>query len=165
MMELYHISTKIYSKGELLTSDSFKQTEYYSNSILRGKNWIDDFLDSQRPKGYPARKSSLYAFDCIANCSAFINVSFKGLKAIIYKVKMLTPMAFPMCLTDALIKDSLEHNIKIADEYWKPQKDWKFLEYLSNQMEILEVLDDPSFEDKIKGRLNYDYDYEKRGKL
>lgn len=74
-------------------------------------------------------------------------------------------MAFPMCLTDALIKDSLEHNIKIADEYWKPQKDWKFLEYLSNQMEILEVLDDPSFEDKIKGRLNYDYDYEKRGKL
>jgi hypothetical protein len=165
MMELFHISCKNYNIGEIINSDSFGQTEYYRNSTLRGKNWIDDFLDSQRPADYPARKSSLFAFDCISNCSAFINLSFKGLKAKYYKVKMSSPIALPMCLTDSLIVDSLEHNIKIAKEYWQPTEEWNILEYLSNQMEILEVLNEASMEEKNRGSLNYQHDIEKREKL
>ncbi|MBW8331293.1 MAG: hypothetical protein K0M40_04660 [Prolixibacteraceae bacterium] len=165
MMELFHISCKNYKKGELINSDSFEQTEFYLNSTLSGKNWIDDFLDSQRPIGYPARKSSLFAFDCISNCSVFMNLSFKGLKAKYYRVKMPSPVAMPMCLTDSLIVDSLVHNTKIAKEYWQPIEEWKILEYLSNQMEILEVISESSEEEKISGSRNYHHDIEKRDRL
>lgn len=165
MMELFHISSNNYNIGKIINSDSFGQTEYYRTSTLWGKNWIDDFLDSQRPLGYPARKSSLFAFDCISNCSAFMEKSFKGRIAKYYKVKMSSPFALPICLTDSLIRDSLEHNIKIATEYWHPTEEWKFLEYLSNQMEILEVINESSEDEKIRGCLNYQHDIEKRNRL
>lgn len=91
--------------------------------------------------------------------------SFKGLKAKYYKVKMSSPIALPICLTDSLIIDSLEHNRKIATEYWHPIEEWKILEYLSNQMEILEVINEASEDEKIRGRLNYQHDLEKRDRL
>ncbi len=163
-MELFHISCKNYNIGEIINSDSFGLTEYYHISTFSGKNWIDDFLDSQRPAGYPARKSSLFAFDCISNCSAFM-INFRGLKAKYYKVKMTSPIALPMLLTDSLIVDSLEYNMKIAKEYWQPTEEWKILEYLSNQMIILEVLIETSEVEKVRGSMNYQHDIEIREKL
>ena len=164
-MELFHVSCKNYKVGELIISENFKETEYYKESESKNMNWIDDFLDSTRPEGYPKRQSSLFAFDCIDNCFAFIDgpIRRKGIKY--YKVKMNNPIGCPMCLTDSLVQDDYEHNTKIAKEYWSPKEDWKFMEYLSNSMEIIEILEDPIFEEKIKGKFNYNQDYQKRKKL
>lgn len=158
-MTLYHVSCKKYEVGDVLKSPVSGQTEYYKSAITKGLNWIDDYLDTIRPDGYPERKSALYAFDCIANCFAFKKNKCSD-TVNYYIVKMLNPVSCPMCLTDKLIKDSNSHNLKIGQEYWNPTMDWKFLEYLSNEMEILEILNNPTFNDKIIGQNNYQNDYD-----
>lgn len=154
-MELFHVSTKKYEIGEIIKAEDFTNTEYYQNATASGKNWIDEYLDEGRPENAPERKNAIFAFDCVENCIAFKgrnNANFY------YKVKMIEPIASPMCLTDALIENAEEQNAIIRSEYWMPTKNWKFLEYLSSEMEVLEILETPDIIQINKGRLNYDYD-------
>jgi hypothetical protein len=163
-MELYHVSCKEFKVGQVIRSSEFGQTEYYQDSIDKKENWIDEFLDSIRPDGYPERKRTLFAFDSLGNCFAFKKGQCPyGL--IFYKVKMNNPVACPMCLTDKLKVDSDEQNKKIGNEYWSPSKQWKFLEYLCDEMEIIEILNEPEFMEKLTGQNNYQLDFEQKEKL
>lgn len=164
MMELYHVSCKDYEGGQLISSAELGQTEYYQNSIAKNQNWIDEFLDSIRPDGYPERKKTLFAFDSLGNCFAFKKGQCpNGLRY--YKVKMNNPVACPMCLTDNLIEGSDEHNEIIGNEYWSPRKRWKFLEYLCDEMEIIEIMNEPDFIEKATGQNNYQLDFEQKEKI
>lgn len=166
-MELYHVSCKEYNVGNKLTSNLLGETEYYQKSVESGQNWIDEYLDSKSPDGFPTSTSCLFAFDSIGNCYAFMKDRCpKGIKY--YKVIMPNPISAPMCLTDALRKAKNfdeESKEKIAQEYWEPTQHWKYKEYLDVEMEILEVLQEPNFMEKIKGQNSYQYDFDLINKL
>jgi hypothetical protein len=154
-MNLFHVSTKKYEVGQIIKAEAFENTEYYNTAIANGKNWIDELLDNLKPENVPERINAIFAFDCIDNC-----IAFKGQNEanIYYKVKMHNPIACPMCLTDALKEGDTENNIRISNEYWSPSKAWRFLEYLSAEMEILEILETPTSMQLAKGRMNYSQD-------
>ena len=162
-MDLFHASCKKYEVSQILCINDFDQTEYYKNAINRNMGWIDSFLDKNKPDNAPERKKTLFAFDSIVNCKAFIKNRCKG-QIYYYKIRMKNPIACPMCLTDALAKNDENKNKKIAKEYWKPIEDWKFLEYLSMEMEILAIMDEANFMEFGKGLDNYLHDLDIRKK-
>lgn len=156
-MILYHVSTKLYSVGDIISVNNFSSTtEYYQNSEGRGKKWIDDYLDSIRPQDAPSRKRTIYAFDSLANCGAFIGRDFNNFHY--YKVEMDDPVVCPMCLTDKLEVDNIEKNAIIGNEYWRPTIAWSFLEYLKEEMIVIEILPPPNFLEIAAGRFAYGKD-------
>ncbi|KQO33212.1 hypothetical protein ASF10_19250 [Flavobacterium sp. Leaf82] len=156
-MDLFHVSTKKYHVGQIIKAKDFENTEYYQNATNQNKNWIDEFLDINKPANAPERKKAIYAFDCVENC-----VAFKGQNNdnFYYKVKMLKPIACPMSLTDALKREDEENNLRIANEYWNYNENWKFLEYLSSEMQIIEIIPPPNIILVNKGKMNYSSDRE-----
>lgn len=152
-MPLYHVSCKEYHVNQVIKAEDFETTEYYNNAVNDNKSWIDDFLDENKPENAPDRKKALYAFDSIANCGAFKN-SCKC-EIFYYEVEMVEPAACPMCLTDGLIQGDEILNNRLAEEYWNPMEDWKYLEYLSSEMRIIRKVNKPTFYEKPLGLENY----------
>lgn len=163
-MILYHVSRKVYVVGDVINANEFSNvTEYYEKSEKENKNWIDDYLDSMKPQNAPSRKRVIYAFDSLANCGAFMVNNITDFNY--YKVEMKEPVACPMCLTDNLEENNSEKNATIAKEYWNPTESWKFLEYLSEEMTIVEILPPPNFIEVASGKMAYGSDRTLSNKL
>ncbi len=140
-MELYHVTCKKYRVGQVLNALNFERTEYYVGAERNNLSWIDDFLDAKRGQSHPSRSNTLFAFDCEKKCKAFAS-SRSLISPIFYQVEMVEPVACPMHLVGLISKaNSDEFNNRIAQEYWHPTQDWKYLEYLSVQMEIKSIVD------------------------
>jgi len=153
--DLYHVSCKEYVVGQKLIAQ--ETTPYYQKKISQGTNWIDDILNDHKPKDAPQRNKTLFAFDFVGNCQAFFEKeSCPSGTPKYYKVKMVNPIKSPMCLTDLLGKLGKESpKVKeIAQEYWNPKHKWKYYEYLSTEMEIIEILDTPGEETLRIGKGN-----------
>lgn len=160
-MELYHVSFTEYIVGETYTAPN--PIGYHLRSIERNEGWINEMLDEQRPAGYPSRIASFYACSELENCQAFIgNKRIEGRDPIYYKVDMDCEFGFPMAIIDKIRKlgegsDLLEACIS---EYWAPTREWKFLEFLSPSMTVIEILPIPESLFANKGRMNYNADFE-----
>jgi len=160
-IQLYHVSLNKYENGTLLRMTANDETHYYGKKKEKGENWVDDILNICKPTEAPMRQQTFYAFDSIENCVAFSKTNnFQN--AYYYKVQMQNPFKAPMCLTDLLLK-SYSNKIKqvsIASEYWKPKIYWKFNEYLSVEMIIIESIAEPDFFALLKGKENYNNDFD-----
>ena len=165
-MELFHVSCNEYGVGE--TKLANEETKYFQAKKDKGEEWVDLLLNAKKPDNAPSRQYTLYAFDFVGNCSAFFksHKCDKGNK-LYYKVQMTDPFKAPMCLTDLILKQgqSSSYLAKIIEEYWHPTMDWKFWEYLSTEMKIVEVLNEPNIFEKIKGEDNYHRDFQLRKQL
>jgi len=154
-MYLYHISENNYKIGTIISSDNFEETYYYTKVKGENQHWRDDFLDSIRPSGYPARKKAIFAFDSLANCYAYSNS--RGIVAHYFRVELDNPIKCPMHLVDKLKKKNPSYNKRLSKEYWNPQSVWKYLEYLSAKMKIIEKIEE-SYIDKKQGYNNITLD-------
>lgn len=161
-MKLYHVSCKEYEIGEKFISKT--PTPYHSKKVEKGEGWVDLKLNEFKPEGAPNRDQCYYAFDSLDNCSAFIEnekCSTEG-GPYFYEVKMINPIGAPMRLNQVILKkgedsDEIE---SIAQEYWNPTLEWKFMEYLSFEMEILDRVDAPGMMEKLRGKSNYIIDFD-----
>jgi len=138
-MELYHITCNAYPAGQVpaLEDESF----YHLSTQTDNRAWINEFLDIQKSNNKPSRKKSFYACDSVINCKALKSTIVKPqCTPRIYKVRMTNPSKSPMTLVNYLYELGQVHtdNVEVANEYWNPTKEWKFYEYLSEEMEILE---------------------------
>lgn len=160
-MELYHVSFREYATGQTYTAPN--PNGYHLRSIERNEGWINEILDDNRPEGRPSRVASFYACSELENCQAFIgNKKMDEGSPIYYRVEMNCNAGFPMVLTDRMKKfgqDSILLGAFIT-EYWLPTKPWRYLEFLSATMTILEVLPTPDSLIANKGRMNYNADFE-----
>lgn len=162
-MELFHISCKEYKEGDIIKSSDFKITEYYKDKTAKKQNWIDDFFDADSPENAPIRRQALFAFDKMENCIAFKNECENNIY--LYKVEMKEMIACPMCLIDRLEQNNEAKNTIIREEYWKPKEEWEFLEYLSDEMEIIDIISDYNvIKLRNNGKYNYEKDYDKCNK-
>jgi len=136
---LYHITCKAYPIGKIppIVGDSY----YHLSTQADKRAWINEFLDAIRPNGKPSRKKSFFACDSIMNCKALKStVAPPHCTPRIYKVKMINASKSPMALVNHLLLLGKDNQCckDVAIEYWKPTLNWKFYEYLSEDMEIME---------------------------
>lgn len=165
-MQLYHVSFTEYEVGKTYIADN--PNGYHLRSISRGDGWINEEMDNMRPDGYPSRIASFYACDALENCQAFIaNKKIAGNNPTYYKVEMDRTVGFPMVLVDRIKKmgQGSANLSSCINEYWSPTQAWKYLEFLSPQMTILEKLDNPNSLMAIKGSMNYNTDFETAKRL
>lgn len=156
-MELYHVSFKKYEVGKTYTASN--PIGYHLRAIQKGEGWVNDILDEYRPDGTPSRISSFYACDILENCVAYIgNKTIEGKEPIYYKVKMECTIGFPMVMVDRIkcLGNDTSKILPYIDEYWNPTLDWKYLEFLSSTMTIIEILSEPF--GLFKGKRNYEVD-------
>ncbi len=77
-----------------------------------------------------------------------------------YEIEMDAIGGFPMVLTGRMIahRNNAEILRAIAEEYWRPTKDWKYYEYIGNEMTIIsEVKFDASQRNKSRDEYMMDY--------
>jgi hypothetical protein len=165
-MELYHVSFREYTAGQTYTAPN--PIGYHLRSIQRNEGWINETLDEQSPNGYPLRVASFYACSVLENCQAFIgNKRIEDRNPIFYKVEMDCDLGFPMVLIDRMRKLGQASGLidTCISEYWTPTHVWKYLEYLSPSMTIIEILPVPESLMANKGRMNYNADFEIANRL
>lgn len=165
--ELYHVSFSKYDIGSIFSLSTQDETFYYKMNKENGLNWVDDFLNLKRPSSAPLRHQTFYSFDSLANCHRYIkSINHSNKIVYYYKIEMQNPFKAPMCLTDLILKSRNQSPLidKIANEYWHPTLNWKFYEYLSNEMLIVEDIREPDFLAKIQGDSNYNFDIDLRKK-
>ena len=66
----------------------------------------------------------------------------------VYRVEMQAPSPHPMAMVNRvykalLNKEDCKHLRHLAEEYWQPKINWKFLEYISSSMTVFEELPIP----------------------
>lgn len=141
-LELYHISCIEYKNGE--TAPLQNVNSYHLLTVQQGIGWVNDFLDIKRPTGAPSRIRSYYACDTIRNCIGYgRNKQCENGGPFLYKVAMKNPRKVPMSLVNTILRkrEGNALNDQIADEYWTPTREWKYYEYLSEEMKIIERLE------------------------
>jgi hypothetical protein len=140
MEELFHISCTLYVPGQIVNAPEL--TKYHTRTIAQGHGWVDELLDKYKPDSAPSRKSTLFAFASKWHCTGFWDkkrVCENG-GPYLYRVKMIDPHKAPMKIVGCIAED-LYCNEDLAAAYWECDSNWKLLEYLSEQMEIIEVLE------------------------
>lgn len=159
-IEFYHVTERIYCAGESLNMN--EETYYFIEQGRRGNQWIDLFLNGLKPENAPERQYSFFAFDNLDNCKAFWENEKRNGFPKYYKVSMQNAIKAPMCLVQLILREGRESNRieTIAREYWNPQHEWKFLEFLSNEMTIIQLHKSPSITDNLAGITNYEEDKE-----
>lgn len=162
-MILFHASYNQFEVGQTYLADS--DTPYFLEKQAQGMDWVDLLLNKYKPVSAPPRQRTFFACDSVENCFAFIsNRPRVGETPIYYKVEMENPAKGVMCITDIFRKvDRDDPNIPVyAQEYWTPTQEWRYFEYMSASMKILEIVDEPEFILKIRGKENYTSDRDLR---
>jgi hypothetical protein len=140
----FHISPNQYTHQEKITIKD--KTDYYKSKELINQNWVDDFLNCNKPKGFPDRKKAVYAFSSLEYCERLMGNEKKFSQGkYFYRVQMKEPIQVPMCLVYILLKQGEigNKNLSITQEYWQPKLVWRCLEYMSEEMIILEKVNAP----------------------
>ena len=136
IMEFYHASKDVLPIGK----------ELKSKSILRYYEEATVVLDSKRPKGAPAKKTSLFSSDSLEFALYFLlkqNIHKKAIK--LYKVELKNQWKAVFSITH-IIQRRLEKGKNIdllIKEYWEPTRNWKFYEYLSPSFIVIEQMNHP----------------------
>lgn len=135
-MEVYHTTDKVYQNGQVVSVSDFEGdlSLYYVNAD--NNKCVNDYFDYYKPSKSIERKRAIFTFDSIKHCLAFDNK-----KKYIYKVDIPKTTGHPMRLLQCFVQNKNKpNNIRkqIVDEYWEPSENWKFYEYLSARMTILE---------------------------
>lgn len=160
-LELYHVSIFEYNNGEILETMPSNETYYYKKKKEEGLSWVDDLLNLHKPPNAPLRQNTFYAFDSFDNCVIF-GQSQKLQNPYYYEVLMVNPYKVPMCLVDLISKseEDFEKQITIAHEYWNSPPIWKYNEFLSSKMTIVESIKQIDKFAIMRGKENYQHDFD-----
>lgn len=162
-MTLFHASYETFEVGRTYSAD--RVTPYFLEKQSQNMDWVDILLNEYKPDHAPMRQQTFFACDSVENCFAYISSRPRiGELPIYYKVEMENPVKAVMCITDIFRNvDINDPAIPVyANEYWYPSQEWRYYEYLSDSMQILEVVQEPDFILKNRGKMNYSADRDLR---
>lgn len=118
----------------------------YDFSDQPERDKLEGFLESHRPTTCHSRLSSWFACDSPEKSKSYLEAQLSHEKKsgapLIFAVEMHSPTKLPMALVDpiraALQRDDLEAAEFIAKEYWTPTQPWKFWEYISAEIPLVQ---------------------------
>lgn len=159
-MRLFHITERKYQIGETISINDYEGDMCFYHERHTDHQWINDYLDAYRPEEFPLRRKCIYAFDRSGHCFYFL-AHEPSVTDHCYEIEMDAKGGFPMVLTGRMIahRNNAEILRAIAEEYWRPTRDWKYYEYIGNEMTIIsEVNLDVSQRNISRDRYMMDYD-------
>lgn len=159
-MRLFHITERKYQIGETISINDYEGDMCFYHERHTDYQWINDYLDACRPEEFPLRRKCIYAFDRPGHCFYFL-AHEPSVTDHCYEIEMDAKGEFPMVLTGRMIahRNNAEILRAIAEEYWRPTRDWNFYEYIGNEMTIIsEVNLDVSQRNISRDRYMMDYD-------
>lgn len=166
-MQLFRVSFEEYEIGKSYQAEN--PTKYHLDSVSKGSGWINELLDKYKPTNYTPRVSSYYACDKVENCKAFIGTKrIDGKEPIFYKIEMdCESSGHPMVLTDVIRRLRQNHNriAEVINEYWNPKQNWQYLEFLSDKMTIIDIINKPDIISFGIGRAHYEHDFKLANRL
>lgn len=165
---VYHISQKKYQPGDIISIRDFDGDSYYHQSLPPDYKAVNEFLSEGRPTDMPARKLCIYAFDDMAYCVYFRkNELHDGKELHLYKCLMKEASGHPMILVGKIEKAEGSKREELRKEYWHPINNWKLLEYLTEEIRILEEIPitDQLKSSIVKSHSDYMQDYDTANKL
>jgi hypothetical protein len=146
MATLYHATT-----AELTIGDKLGSTVSVLNNITNiFQREAEDFLEQRRPKGRPPRPSSWFACDKANLAAEYLDAQLtfgpdkraRNGRPHLYAVEMDSSSKQPMILANAVaVKLSAGEKdvaLLLADEYWAPTQEWRFWEYISPDIVVLQ---------------------------
>jgi hypothetical protein len=124
----------------------------YSDDPERQK--LEDFLESKRPPGSCSRLTSWFACDDPAKSARYLDgeLNYKKkadvtgqprLYAIEFGEFSRQPMILVNTIRNTLATNDAETAEKLATEYWRPTRDWKFWEYTAPEIRIVAEVEWP----------------------
>lgn len=153
-MIAYHVSTKQYEIGEIVTSNN-----YLDVTLRRGNEWVEKLLESYRPNSSPNRLKCVFSFEKI-EALGFYSDFLTSNNLQFYEVELLSiPCKSPMVLC-GYIQNNKDKDLlaKLSIEYWSNTKNWNFLELLSDSFKIVRHLNRPNIAEKLIGMGMYEKD-------
>ena len=132
-MRLFHITERNYQIGETISINDYEGDMCFYYEKHTDYQWINDYLDACRPEEFPLRRKCIYAFDRPGHCFYFL-AHEPSVTDHCYEIEMDAKGEFPMVLTGRMIahRNNAEILRAIAEEYWRPTRDWNFYEYIGN---------------------------------
>lgn len=141
-MELFHASRKIFKTGEIITGGNIS-TFYPAAS---------NAIDARKPNNAPARRTALYCADSAEFAVYFLKMEKVPENEInLYKVNVNTFHRAPFSITHVVDKklNTGDGVNALVEEYWKPEKDWNYYEYLVPEFKIVAILVKPKLNETI----------------
>lgn len=112
---------------------------------------MERVLEECRPVEFTSRKSAIYCFDKLAHCKRFGDAQHLPAAYLIYQVVSDQEVGHPIEIVDhiyRLVKSgACQATIyKAAKEYWDPDSDWKYLEYLCSICQVATIIEPSQYE-------------------
>ncbi len=147
-IELFHVSTKKYQQGQVITVPPGKTTEYIQRLSAENNEIGEDRLEKYRPHAAQNRSTAQYAFADVNHCLVYGQSQYKKQNLIYYQVEMVDPTKVPMALVNEIKKQkaTVEQLAKMVDEYWAPRNHWEVYEFLAASMTIVQEIPEPKCE-------------------
>ncbi len=156
-MKYFHATTESLNDGQILTSSN--PSSFYPNATQA--------MDNNRPDNAPERRTSFYTADSPEFAYYFLLKQGKSKDEInVYRVETEPPWKAVFSLTHAIQK-KLQNNESVSaaiDEYWSPTKEWKFFEYLSSSIKIIEKVEISTINETLM-LVSYQNDFDRASKI
>ena len=137
-MLLYHITDKEYSPGKVCVDD-FVGDSIYHCGLDAEKKQINMFLSECRPNSEPPRQKCIYLLDNQSYCVYLKREEYNnGERLHLYECEVEGIIqGHPMVLVNQFVKAPNDKWASLREEYWSPSWDWKFKEYLAEEVLIV----------------------------
>ena len=134
-MRLYHASETPMEPGYHLVAS--RPSNYYPTATK--------VMDTARPPGRPPRRTSIYCADS-AEFALYFRTCQGGARASslhIYEVEVKAFHKAPFALTHVICERirAGQNPSSLITEYWNPNSNWHFYEYLTDRLKIVREID------------------------
>jgi hypothetical protein len=138
-MLLYHASGHIYKSGDGIIGSTRTNL---SAAQLRAEQQLAGFA----PPHSQSRLSARFASDSAALSARYWESEAKGCaEKHLYRVCAEQTSWHPMALVDVAANSTDAATLAVvAKEYWTPTRTWRCLEYLAQELEVIEEIDWPN---------------------
>jgi hypothetical protein len=134
----YHASTERYEADSTIGPIPHEEMVHHVGRCLGDDHraHAEQVLEDSRPAETIGRHRAIFLFGKAEHCLTYGDKEFGHINYYIYHVKVANTLSgMPMPLADRLYRYlQREHDAGVAElmaqEYWRPQRKWCFLEYL-----------------------------------
>ncbi len=136
--DLFHAARAAYSPNQKL---GHAQAIHAVEASARAMDWVNTRIDAGAPPEGPLRASAVFAFADLEQCRAYASAQDRQATWRYYRVRSEgAEVRAPFALSNHLHRLGPEHPC-VADlvrEYWRPSRTWSVLEYVLEQVVVLE---------------------------
>jgi hypothetical protein len=142
-IKAFHVSPYQYARCRVIKCDPGRVPDFQAALKRTNNVAAEERLNPHRPDGVPCRSTCLFVFATLAECSLYGSSQHKHETVHYYRVRTDAATKAPMTLVDQIrkqVEPTPAQVERMAREYWQPTEPWKFWEYLTDAIEIVDEI-------------------------